>query len=97
MTRIKDLKPSLRASLVMLSGKESACQWRRHRFDLWSRKISHAAEQLRPCAIASEPVLSSLGAAATEPTCHSCRGPCTVEPVLHNRRKHCDEKPVYGS
>ena len=29
-----------------LSGKESACQYRRHRFDLWSRRILHATEQL---------------------------------------------------
>ena len=29
-----------------LSGKESACQCRKHRFDPWSRKIPHASEQL---------------------------------------------------
>ena len=28
-----------------LSGKESACQCRRHRFDTWSRKIPHATEK----------------------------------------------------
>ena len=28
-----------------LSSKESACQFRRHGFDLWSRKIPRAAEQ----------------------------------------------------
>ena len=31
-----------------LSGEESTCQWRRHRFDLWSRKIPHATQQWRP-------------------------------------------------
>ena len=29
-----------------LSGKESPCQCRRHRFNPWSKKISHATEQL---------------------------------------------------
>ena len=33
-----------------LSGEESTCQCRRHRFDPWSGKIPHAAEQLSPCA-----------------------------------------------
>ena len=31
-----------------LSGKESTCQSRRCRFDPWSEKIAHAAEQLSP-------------------------------------------------
>ena len=44
----------------------SACQHRRHGLDLWSRKIPRAEEQLSPCAITTEPVLSSLGAATTE-------------------------------
>ena len=39
------------------SGKESACQCRGHGFEPWSRKISHAAEQLSPCATTTEPVL----------------------------------------
>ena len=33
-----------------LSGKESACQCKRHGFDPWSGKIPHAAKQLSPCA-----------------------------------------------
>ena len=33
-----------------LSGKESACQCKRHRFDPWSGKIPHAMDQLSPCA-----------------------------------------------
>ena len=33
-----------------LSGKESACQGRRHRFGPWSWNVPQAAEQLRPWA-----------------------------------------------
>ena len=59
-----------------LSGKESACQCRRHSYDPWSRKIPHAAEQLSLWAITTEPVLQSLGAAA--------RRHCNKMPVCHN-------------
>ena len=38
-------RPSLGLSL-RLSGKESACQCRRHRFNRWSGKIPHSTEQL---------------------------------------------------
>ena len=34
-----------------LTGKESACQCRRYRFDPWSWKIPHAVEELSLCAI----------------------------------------------
>ena len=37
-----------------LSGKESASQCRRHGFDPWSGKTSHAAKQLSPCATSIE-------------------------------------------
>ena len=40
-----------------LSGKESGCQCRRHRFNPWSRKIPHALEQLSLCTTTTEPVL----------------------------------------
>ena len=40
-----------------LSGKESICQCRRHRFDPRSGKIPHASKQLNPCATTTEPVL----------------------------------------
>ena len=67
-----------------LSGKESACQSRRHRFDPWSGKIPHASEQLSPSATVIGPVLWSLGAPTTESTCHNYWSPCTLEPVsLH--------------
>ena len=49
-----------------LSGKESACQCRKHEFNPWSGKIPHAAEQLGPGAKTIEPALWSLGAASTE-------------------------------
>ena len=39
-----------------LSGKESACQCRRHGFNPSSRKIPHATEQLSPCSTTTEPV-----------------------------------------
>ena len=38
-----------------LSGKESACQYRRCGFDPWSRKIPPAVEQLRPCTTTIDP------------------------------------------
>ena len=40
-----------------LSGKESACQHTRCRFDPWSRKIPCATEQLSLCATTIESVL----------------------------------------
>ena len=40
-----------------LSGKESACQCRRHGFDPWSKKIPHAYKQLSPSTTPPEPVL----------------------------------------
>ena len=40
-----------------LSGKESTCKSRRHRFDPWSRKIPHVREQLSLCTTTIEPVL----------------------------------------
>ena len=38
-----------------LSGKESACQCRRHGFNLWPGKIPQAVGQLSPCAKTTEP------------------------------------------
>ena len=46
-----------------LSGKESACQCRIHRFPPWFRKVQHAEEQLSLCTTTIEPVLWSLGTA----------------------------------
>ena len=52
-----------------LSGRESTCQRRKHRFDLGFWKIPHAVEQLSPCATTVEPVLWSPGAATAESMC----------------------------
>ena len=74
-----------------LKGKESSCQCRRPRFDLWSGMIPHAAEQLSP-----EPQLLSLCSGAREPqlpSLHNYWSPCTLEPALHNKRSHHNEKP----
>ena len=48
------------------SGKESACQCRRHGFDPWFGEISHAKEQLILCSTITEPVLLDPEASATE-------------------------------
>ena len=45
----------------------------------WSRRTPRAAEQLNPCATTTEPVLQSLGATATEPTCPRARALCIPE------------------
>ena len=39
-----------------LSGKDSACQCRRHKFSPWSGKILYSSEQLSPCTTATESV-----------------------------------------
>ena len=70
-----------------LTGKESSCQCRRHRFDPWSGKIPHAAGQLSSCSTTTECVLHSLGATATELMC--------LQSVLHNKRSHRNEKPAH--
>jgi len=48
-------------------------------------KISHAMEQRRLFATAAETVLQSPGAAASEPTAHSC---CRA-PMLYSKRSPC--------
>ena len=65
-----------------LSGKESACQCRRHRFNPWSRKIPRAGGQHMPICHnywGHLPTFWSL---------------CTLEPVRRNKRSHHSEKPV---
>ena len=59
-----------------LRGKESACQCKRHGFDLWSGKIPHAQEHLSPCATTTEPVCQ-------EPVGHDRE----VTPAHHSWRK----------
>ena len=85
------IKKDIRASL-WLSGKESACQCRRHRFDPWSRTILRAAEQLSLCATTTEPVCYSQGAATGyRPQLLKL---VHLEPVLCNRGSHCNENPL---
>ena len=59
-----------------LSGKESACQCRRHEFDPWSGKIPHATEQISLCA-----QLLSLCSRAQEPQLlkSECPGACALQ------------------
>ena len=69
-----------------LSGKESACQWGRHEFDPWSRRIPQAMEQL------------SLYA-TTPDLCYTSHmqllKPACLESVLYHKRSHCCEKPMH--
>ena len=52
-----------------LSGKESACQCRRHGFNPWSGKIPRARGQQSPFSMTTEPVLLSPGATTWKPMC----------------------------
>ena len=56
------------------SGWESACQCRGHRFEPWSGKIPHAAEQLSPWATTTEPT-------HLEPVLRNKRGHDSERPV----------------
>ena len=56
------------------SGWESACQCRGHRFESWSGKIPHAAEQLGPWATTTEP-------ACLEPVLRNKRGRDSERPA----------------
>ena len=73
-----------------LSGKESACQCRRHELDLWSGKISHAVEQLSQCASTIESVLRSLRAATME--ADAPLSPCSTRREVTARTSSCTAK-----
>ena len=77
------------------SGKESACQGRRHKFEPWSGKIPHAMEQLSPCARTTESVLQSLEATSPETVWCIYGSLCALEPVHLNKRNHCNEKSTH--
>ena len=64
--RKRDVKKRQTGLPWWLSGKESTCQCRRHRFDPWSGKIPHAVEQLSSWATTLEPVLQSWGITTPE-------------------------------
>ena len=78
-----------------LSGKEFTGQYRGHGFNPRSVKILHAVEQLSPCTTTIVPVLQSIRATTTQPTCHDYWSPGTLEPMLHNKRRLHNEKPVH--
>ena len=59
-----------------LSGKESTCQCRRHRFNRWSGKIPHALGQLSPGITATESMLQRPGSATTE--AYTAHGLCSA-------------------
>ena len=60
------------------SGKESAFQSRRHRFDPWTGKIPDAVEQLSQYPATTEPVLWSPEAATVD-------APKTWSPCLQEK------------
>ena len=70
-----------------LSGKESTCQCRRHGFDPWSGKIPCTAKQLNLHTPTTEPVLSSPGAALTEPTHAPAEAPSRWEAWAQQLKK----------
>ena len=78
-----------------LRDKESNCQFRKHGFNLWSRKIPHAMEQLGPCATTIELVIYSPRAATTEPTCYNSWSPRDLDPMLCNKKSQHNEKPAH--
>ena len=69
-----------------LSGKESACQCKRHKFDPWSGKSPHPTKPKRHnyWACALEP-----GAISTEPTRHNYWSLCTLDSVSSITRETC--------
>ena len=71
---------------LWLSGKESTCQCRRHRFDPWPRKIAQATVPPSLLATTIKPVLKSPGAATSDPTCWNYWSHCSLEPTLQNKR-----------
>ena len=63
-----------------LSGKESSCQRRRHRFHPWSRKIPHAV---------TKPRRHNYWACALEPRSHNCSSPHSTTTEAHMPWRPC--------
>ena len=63
-----------------LSGKESSCQFRRHKFKPWSRKLLHAVEQLSH-------ICPNCWACSLEPRSYNFWSPHAIEPMLCNKRR----------
>ena len=61
------------------SGKESICQYREHKFDPWSRKISHATGQLSLCATTTEPVSCTCWASKLQLLKPTCSWACALQ------------------
>ena len=76
-----------------VSGKESACQCKRH---VWS-----LIQEDPVCHRATKPMCHNSWVCAVEPTCHDyripCHGPGVQDSTLHNKRSHCHEKPTHCS
>ena len=67
-------------------------------FSPWSRKITHATEQLiSPRATAIEPVPQNPWVTTTESVCQSYRSLCALEPMVPNKRSHHNEKLTHGN
>lgn len=73
--------------LPWFSGKESAWQCRRHRFDPWSEKISHVMGKQSPCTTTTECALESRSC--------NCWSLGALEPVLCHNSSHCNETPLH--
>ena len=74
-----------------LSGKESACQYKRCGFCPWSRKIPHATRR------AAEPMHHDYWACAIGPGSRNHWSLGALEPLLSNKRSHCNEKLLESS
>ena len=61
-----------------LSGEESACQYERHSFHLWSGRIPHVLGRLDPSTTTTELVLQSLEATTVKPKRPGCLCLCSV-------------------
>ena len=74
-----------------LSGKESDCQCRRHRFNPWSGKIPHAVGRLSPCTTTAEDSALELVLCnkKSHPNEKATRHNWRVAPHLLQLRKAC--------
>lgn len=71
-------------AFLVVQWLESTCQWKGHRFELWTGKLPHAVEQQSPGATTTEPVFESLCAVTAEAWVPRLLSP-TLELELHTR------------
>ena len=69
------------------SSKEFACQCRRHRFNPWSRKIPHAAEQLSSCTTTTELTCHHYWILCIESPCSATREATSVRSLCTTTRE----------